>query len=150
MCTVMQQNDFQQLYRTDEFQGFKNRNDFNFVEKHQCILHSNNYQYLDEYGISRQQPRYPQYAIKTVRITSYRNFPSDKSQTPEELADAGLFYSGKDDLVYCFFCGQGLKSWDPEDEPWIEHAKWSPKCKFVHDVHGKDFVTKIQNSKSNS
>lgn len=150
MCTVLQHSDFHQLYSPGEFQGFKTRNDFNNGENHPCMSPENNC-CLEEYGnISRQQPRYPQFAIKTIRITSYRNFPAGKSQTQEELAEAGLFYSGKDDLVYCFFCGQGLKSWEPEDEPWIEHAKWSPKCKFVHDVHGKDFVTKIQNSKSNS
>lgn len=108
MCTVLQQNDFHQLYTPGEFQGFKTRSDFNNGKNHPCMSPENNC-CLEEYGeISRQQPRYPQFAIKTIRITSYRNFPAGKSQTQEELAEAGLFYSGMYSLAQrqtppCFF-----------------------------------------------
>ena len=31
----------------------------------------------------------------------------------------------------CFCCGGGLKSWQPEDDPWTEHLKWFPRCKYL-------------------
>ncbi|KAJ8321193.1 hypothetical protein KUTeg_001257 [Tegillarca granosa] len=35
-------------------------------------------------------------------------------------------YTGKEDVVFCYHCGQGLKSWDPDDNVWVEHARWAP------------------------
>lgn len=100
-------------------------------------------------AICQETPKYQQFAIKSVRMSSYRNFPSYVHQSKESLAEAGFFYSGKEDVVYCFFCGQGLKSWEPCDDPWVEHATWSPKCVYVRNVKGQDFINLIQCSKSN-
>lgn len=100
-------------------------------------------------GICQETPKYHQFAIKCVRISSFRNFPSYVHQSRESLAEAGFFYSGKDDVVYCFFCGQGLRSWEPCDDPWVEHASWSPKCVYLKNVKGQDFIDLVQCSKSN-
>ena len=24
----------------------------------------------------------------------------------------------------CFYCDGGLRNWQPEDAPWVEHARW--------------------------
>lgn len=29
-------------------------------------------------------------------------------------------------MVLCFRCGGGLKGWQPEEDPWEEHAKHYP------------------------
>jgi len=47
---------------------------------------------------------------------------------------------GQDDQMLCFCCSQGLKDWEDEDEPWTEHARWSPTCSYVLLSKGKSFV----------
>lgn len=47
-----------------------------------------------QYGISQSKPKHPQYAIKSLRVSTYRNFPPGIIQRPEDLAQAGFFYSG--------------------------------------------------------
>lgn len=42
--------------------------------------------------------------------------------------------------MLCFYCGQGLKDWEDNDEPWTEHAKWSPNCSYLLLSKGKNFV----------
>lgn len=99
---------------------------------------------FEKFGISQQKPKYAKYAVFDIRVSSYRGFPTEVSQTPESLAKAGFFFSGKDDVVFCFFCGQGLKSWEPNDDPWIEHARWAPKCHYLLNIKGVDFVNMVQ------
>ena len=35
----------------------------------------------------------------------------------------------------------------PEDEPWIEHARWFPKCAFVRLRKGESFIQESMNIK---
>lgn len=42
--------------------------------------------------------------------------------------------------MLCFCCSQGLKDWEDDDEPWTEHARWSPTCSYVLLSKGKKFV----------
>ena len=51
-----------------------------------------------------------------------------------------LYSLGVADSVRCFFCAVGLRNWDPEDDPWVEHARWSPKCAYILEVKGQEFV----------
>ena len=39
--------------------------------------------------------------------------------------------SAWNDWVRCFCCGIGVREWAPGDDPWAEHARWSPRCSFV-------------------
>jgi baculoviral IAP repeat-containing protein 7/8 len=57
---------------------------------------------------------------------NWKNF-----QNPEELVKCGFFYQGKEDLVTCFYCGVTLGNWLQEDDPWIEHARWSGECPYL-------------------
>uniref|UniRef100_A0A8C5TCN8 RING-type E3 ubiquitin transferase n=1 Tax=Malurus cyaneus samueli TaxID=2593467 RepID=A0A8C5TCN8_9PASS len=34
--------------------------------------------------------------------------------------------SGQGDVVRCFYCDGGVRSWSVGDDPWREHAKWYP------------------------
>lgn len=104
----------------------------------------------EHYGISQSTPKYKQYAVKHVREASYVNFPSHVTQTPNELAEAGFFYSGKEDVVFCYHCGQGLKSWDPDDNVWVEHARWAPHCVHVLNCKGREFVMSVQEEKEDT
>jgi hypothetical protein len=47
------------------------------------------------------------------------------------LSEAGFYYTGEDNKVFCFYCSVGLYEWGEESDPWIEHAKHSPNCHFL-------------------
>ena len=38
----------------------------------------------------------------------------------------------------------GLRHWSDEDDPWIEHSRWSKDCLFVKQVKGQEFVNLVQ------
>lgn len=42
------------------------------------------------------------------------------------LCCADLLLVGTQDMVLCFSCNGGLKGWQPEEDPWEEHAKHYP------------------------
>nr|CAD7402800.1 unnamed protein product [Timema poppensis] len=44
------------------------------------------------------------------------------------------------DQVRCFHCDGGLSSWDPTDDPFVEHARWFPHCGYITLVRGTQFV----------
>ena len=48
----------------------------------------------------------------------------------------------------CFYCNGGLWNWQPEDEPWIEHAANFPGCGFVRLNKGEEFVQKWAKTRS--
>lgn len=62
----------------------------------------------------------------------------------ERLAQAGFYSTGAADRVLCFSCGGGLKGWQPEEDPWEEHAKHYPGCRFLLTEKGQEFVNSIQ------
>ncbi|KAL3882079.1 hypothetical protein ACJMK2_028452 [Sinanodonta woodiana] len=89
-------------------------------------------------------PKYPQYAVKNMRINSFQGWPAELQQRPEEMAECGFYYAGFNDCVRCFFCGVGLRHWMSEDDPWIEHARWSISCVYVLKMKGEEFVSLIK------
>ncbi|XP_044062011.1 E3 ubiquitin-protein ligase XIAP isoform X2 [Siniperca chuatsi] len=62
----------------------------------------------------------------------------------ERLARAGFYSTGNGDQVLCFRCDGGLKGWQPEEDPWEEHAKHYPGCSFLLAEKGQEFVSNIQ------
>ncbi|KAJ8315725.1 hypothetical protein KUTeg_007875 [Tegillarca granosa] len=99
---------------------------------------------LDPLGINFQKPKYPSYAVLATRIRTYENWPENLTQKPKEMALAGFLYIGELDYCRCFFCGGGLRHWEAGDDPWVEHARWFPKCYFLRQNKGDAFVTIIQ------
>ncbi|KAJ3666147.1 hypothetical protein Zmor_001601 [Zophobas morio] len=86
-------------------------------------------------------PKKPNYATLESRLRSFTMWPPDLIQTPDILSQAGFYYEGMGDQVRCFHCDGGLRHWDPQDDPWTEHARWFPRCSFIKLVKGQDFVT---------
>ncbi|XP_062601966.1 baculoviral IAP repeat-containing protein 3-like [Saccostrea cucullata] len=99
---------------------------------------------LDPLGINFQRPKYPAYAVLATRVSSYKDWPTSLTQTPRDLATAGFLYAGYGDYTRCFFCGGGLRNWEPGDDPWTEHARWFPKCAFLRQNKGDEFVALVQ------
>ncbi|KAK0147018.1 E3 ubiquitin-protein ligase XIAP [Merluccius polli] len=92
---------------------------------------------------SRQQPSFcVLMGSFHERLQSYAGIqhPIDS----EKLARAGFYSPGIADHVMCFHCGGGIKSWQPDEDPWIEHAKHYPGCSFLLTEKGQDFVNQVQ------
>lgn len=87
-------------------------------------------------------PLHPQYATLEARLRTFREWPPALRQQPKELADAGFYYIGLSDQVKCFYCDGGLRNWQAEDVPWVEHARWFSRCVFVRLVKGDEYVKK--------
>uniref|UniRef100_A0A803J5V6 RING-type E3 ubiquitin transferase n=1 Tax=Xenopus tropicalis TaxID=8364 RepID=A0A803J5V6_XENTR len=68
------------------------------------------------------------------------SFPIDK----ETLAKAGFYSIGDGDATKCFHCGGVLNCWSATDDPWEEHAKAYPGCKFLIDEKGQHFINHAQ------
>ncbi|XP_021348768.1 inhibitor of apoptosis protein-like [Mizuhopecten yessoensis] len=90
------------------------------------------------------RPKYEQFSVLATRLNSYRHWPKHLKQRPEVLAKAGLFYEGTNDFVRCFHCAGGLREWDPEDDPFYEHARWFPFCPFMRLIKGDKYITGVQ------
>ncbi|CAK9799602.1 Apoptosis inhibitor IAP [Anthophora plagiata] len=94
-------------------------------------------------GLGRPKgPVHPEYASYDARLHTFDTWPKSMPQTKEQLADAGFYYTGKGDQTLCYHCGGGLKDWEPEDDPWEQHAKWFSKCYYLLMVQGQDYVNK--------
>ena len=97
-----------------------------------------------------QGPKSPKYASLETREKSffdkYRPWPPGLVQKPSDLAEAGFFYYGIGDQVLCFYCDGGMHKWDPNDDPWTEHAKWFPGCGYLLLKKGSAFVASVQES----
>ncbi|XP_066916498.1 E3 ubiquitin-protein ligase XIAP-like [Clytia hemisphaerica] len=71
------------------------------------------------------------YSDETKRLNTFFTWPQTAYIEPIELARAGFIYSGTGDAVKCYKCGVSLRNWEPNDNAWAEHEKWSPNCKLV-------------------
>ncbi|XP_040113793.1 baculoviral IAP repeat-containing protein 2 isoform X2 [Oryx dammah] len=79
-----------------------------------------------------------------ARLRTFMYWPSTVPVQPEQLASAGFYYVGRNDDVKCFCCDGGLRCWESGDDPWVEHAKWFPRCEFLIRMKGQEFVSEIQ------
>lgn len=80
--------------------------------------------------------------IKTIMLNevnrlesfSSNEWPHDKKLiSVKKLAKSGLFYTGERDVVACAFCNVQLHEWNVDDNPILDHYKYSPKCLFLMD-----------------
>ncbi|XP_072520121.1 E3 ubiquitin-protein ligase XIAP [Salminus brasiliensis] len=76
------------------------------------------------------------------RLDSFRDRQHPISH--ERLARAGFYSTGERDRVICFKCGGGLKDWQPNEDPWEEHARHYPGCSFLLAEKGQEFVNSVQ------
>ncbi|KAL3881984.1 hypothetical protein ACJMK2_028366 [Sinanodonta woodiana] len=85
--------------------------------------------------------KYPEHDSLPSRIGSFSHgWPPYLDQTPQQMAEAGFFYTGNQDYTRCYHCGGGLRNWEPGDNPWIEHCRWYPTCPHVLKGKGQRFV----------
>lgn len=87
--------------------------------------------------------KHPEYCNYRKRLATFDTWPSTKTQTPTELAEAGFYHVGREDHVLCFYCGVALRNWEDNDIPWEAHAKWMPECFYVLSIKGHDYVLSV-------
>lgn len=92
---------------------------------------------------------HPAYTLYQTRVDSFKEWPATLSQQPADLAKAGFYYFGIKDMVKCFFCNGGLKNWDHNDDPYEDHVRWFPKCQFIRQLMGAEFVEHIKEKYKN-
>ncbi|NXL79490.1 BIR7B protein, partial [Leptocoma aspasia] len=90
------------------------------------------------------EPEYPEMVTEEMRLSTFENWPQNSHMHPEQLARAGFFYTGQGDVVRCYYCDGGVRSWSFGDDPWREHAKWYPECEFLLHSRGREFVSSVQ------
>ncbi|XP_048348256.1 baculoviral IAP repeat-containing protein 2 [Sphaerodactylus townsendi] len=86
----------------------------------------------------------PRMQTNTARISTFTSWPMTIPVRPQQLADAGFYYVGCNDDVKCFCCDGGLRCWESGDDPWVEHAKWFPRCEYLLHEKGQEFVHQVQ------
>lgn len=94
-------------------------------------METSSYKIVSNGARSSRGPAHPKYATVQSRLGTFKDWPISLKQKPKDMAEAGFFYTGKGDKTVCFYCGLGTKDWEDTDDPWIEHAKWSPKCDYL-------------------
>lgn len=113
--------------------------DFNRLQN---ILHNSD-------NVISDKAYHPAYTLLQTRLDSYKEWPATLSQQPADLAKAGFYYFGIKDMVKCFFCNGGLKNWDHNDDPFQDHVRWFPKCQFIRQLMGAEYVEKIREKYKN-
>lgn len=70
------------------------------------------------------------YQREDERLKTFDNWPLEWLNK-RELAQTGLFYTGDDDKVKCYFCEVEIGRWEREDQPVNEHLRFSPNCPLL-------------------
>lgn len=77
---------------------------------------------------------HPEYSTYRSRLHTFEIWPATIPQKKEVMALAGFYYTGKEDITICFYCGGGLGTWEPDDMPMDEHVQWFTRCKYVLNI----------------
>jgi hypothetical protein len=80
--------------------------------------------------------------LKTTeqRLRTYKYWPIELHHKPEQLSEAGLFYTNLGDCIRCFHCDIILDKITKETDIWELHVERSPRCKFIEITKGKTFI----------
>lgn len=65
------------------------------------------------------------------RLNSFDTYPKQMLPDKYQLAQAGLYYTGKSDVCQCFSCNVKLSAWERDDDAIKEQYKWSPNYTYI-------------------
>ena len=60
-----------------------------------------------------------------LRYESFKTWPKQHVITKENLSSAGFSYRNTNDIVECKTCGIQINNWNEEDDPYVDHIKFS-------------------------
>nr|AFS51919.1 inhibitor of apoptosis protein 3 [Dendrolimus kikuchii nucleopolyhedrovirus] len=93
--------------------------------------------------VEKWRPKHSKLTTKAARLATFDNWPKSVPVAPDDLADAGFFYTNIGDHTECFYCGGSIRDWESGDSPWWEHARWFDRCRFVRLIRGDDYVQMV-------
>lgn len=73
------------------------------------------------------------YSCVRQRINSFKNW-SCPYYTPEDMAQAGFFFTGEREIVKCFECHLELGNWRSGMNLMAEHRAMAPVCNYVRSM----------------
>ncbi|XP_023013794.1 baculoviral IAP repeat containing deterin [Leptinotarsa decemlineata] len=87
-----------------------------------------------------------QYILEENRRKTFKKwiFGSSEKCNADKMAEAGFIFTGnkqEPDAVKCFLCNKALDGWESTDDPWKEHLKHAPNCKFAKLQKPQDLTT---------
>ena len=87
-------------------------------------------------------PKYPAFTAFSDRLETFivKAWPPGIIQKPQDIANAGMFYTGTSDYVICYYCGNGLYKWEPTDSVLFEHARHYPDCGYLNLIASNDNI----------
>ena len=100
-------------------------NTFHFIAN----LHTVNMNVSDSNVLARVSNK--NYMFYEDRLSSFLTWPQQIWPSKEDLAFAGLYYTGQSDLCRCFMCNVELCQWNCTDSAINEHRKWMPDCAYL-------------------
>lgn len=78
----------------------------------------------------------------TERLATYSCWPSQIPQHREDMALAGLYYTGCGDRVRCAFCEVEIAGWTKDVEPFSRHKHDNPRCSFMEEIRHRAKMVK--------
>ena len=88
------------------------------------------------FGISLTETGWIPYNTSMVklrnRLNSFKHWPIQMKQRPDDLAKLGFYYIEIGYTLACFHYGIRVLKWESTDLPDIEHKKHSPYCKYLY------------------
>lgn len=106
--------------------------------------------YCDSFltNLQSAKAKYPEYESNEDRLRTYESWSKLMPPSKEQLSAAGFYYTGRGDQVLCYHCGVGVKDWEPDDDPWEQHAIWFPNCNYLLIAKGREYVKNIAGQSS--
>uniref|UniRef100_F6ZM33 RING-type domain-containing protein n=1 Tax=Ciona intestinalis TaxID=7719 RepID=F6ZM33_CIOIN len=105
--------------------------------------HSN----IDLFPCNRPESPHMRSVEQRLQTFTRSNWPAHRVRASIlDISRAGLFYLGNSDRTKCWYCNGGLQNWEPNDDPWYEHAKWFPECEFLLQQKGIEYVYRVSSS----
>lgn len=89
-----------------------------------------------------QDSKHPNYKTFYKRMQSFQFLYT--AINPKVMSEAGFFAEVDRGFVRCFHCGLGLKNWDEDDDPYVEHCRWYPNCQYMKIKKGQAFIDAVQ------
>ncbi|XP_053214461.1 uncharacterized protein LOC128397738 [Panonychus citri] len=105
-----------------------------------CLPRFFRYGYFPIDKLLSSEPCKPEKSCQSERIKSFLNWAFDKVVSSYQLAAAGFYYPGINDIVRCFHCDGAIHNWQFGDDPFTLHAKCFPNCGFILKTKGREFV----------
>jgi baculoviral IAP repeat-containing protein 7/8 len=114
------------------------------VKKLRIILSKEGVTAEDLNAIKHLKARHQDYICNKNRLKSFKYWPAYLQTRPDKLCKAGFVYSNIGDRCFTFCCNIVLTHWNPDDDPWEQHARWSFGCQFLQLMKGSKFIADVK------